>query len=375
MTSVVDSDRPGPSSTPSPSRVAAQRAASTPRHATPLKSETTTLKHLPIARPPTKSALLAGVVDNKKDLDEDQPDNRSSSLSELGDGSEGHDEPTPRPLVAHEFAENDSEAETERLENTPRKLTRTATDISIASDRTVERTPSKLAHSNIPDHDDSTPQSPLGSVHPSLVDPLNSGSTREKSAEPELGSVAELTGRKRKRSTTENSSVEDPVGAPARKRSSTAKSAAINGNPATTDHNPEQVDIEDELDHAEERIAELAQEDHELEAQQADIAAETVNELTTVARLPKQKQGRGRKGKRKAEAADTNNENIAHPESMDIDMEADHDDDDSSTLDEEGESKMPSSPTSTNNSAVAKKKGAIETLSRIEKRFRIFREK
>jgi NACalpha-BTF3-like transcription factor len=317
----------------------------------------------PTAADSTNTSEATASIEVRKDGDEDHPDNRSSSLSELGDASDVHDEPTPRPLVPTDFAENDSEAETERLDTTPRKLTRAPTDFSIASDHTFTRTPSKLVQSNTLNENILDPPSPLAATAPSVGDPADGEAGLDAlslAATAEIANIAELAGRKRKRSSAENSSVDEPAGAPARKRSSTAKTATINGNQALMNDSAEQSNLEEELDHAEERISELAQEDIELESQQADIAAETVGELTTVARLTKPKRGGGRKGKRKVDdTGDTASEILVPADTVDGEPEADNDDEDGGAVDEEA----------------TKKKAAIETLSKIEKKFRIFREK
>lgn len=290
-----------------------------------------------------------------------------------------HDEPTPRALVPADFAENDSEAETERLDTTPRKLTRVPTDFSIASDHTFTRTPSKLVQSNTLNDDVSEPPSPLAALVPSLGGPASGEAGLDAlslAATTEIAHIAELAGRKRKRSSAENSSADEPAGAPARKRSSTAKTATINGNQALLNDSPEPSTLEEELDHAEERISDLAHEDIELERQQADIAAETVGELTTVARLTKSKRGGGRKGKRKLdENGDAASEILAQADTVDGEAEADHDEEDGGSVDEEGEKKSQRPSFQANPCAATKKKAAIETLSKIEKKFRIFREK
>jgi hypothetical protein len=64
---------------------------------------------------------------------------------------------TLQPL---DMNEDDSEAETERLHNTPRKLARTATETSLLSESIYTRTPSKLTHSKTIEHDDSAPPTP-----------------------------------------------------------------------------------------------------------------------------------------------------------------------------------------------------------------------
>lgn len=99
----------------------------------------------------------------------------------------------------------------------------------------------------------------------------------------------------------------------------------------------ERVDADEELDNAEERLGEIAREGNDLEERQANLAAEAVSELATVAKHAKPRKG-GRRGKRKAE--DSNyayNDAVATTETVDGgDVEGDDNDEDSGTLDEEG---------------------------------------
>jgi hypothetical protein len=310
---------------------------------------------------------------------EDHPDNGSSSLSELGDASDDHSEPTPRPSVVPDPGDNDSEAETERLVNTPRKLTRTATNTSIASEHTFDRTPSKLAYSKTLEDDDSGPPTPSAVAEEVLaVDPTSGRAGLESLSILAISEAANLeaAGKKRKRSSLETSSADEPSEEPARKRSSTIRDTALNGSQDASIDAPEQVDVEEELDNAEERISQLAQEDAELEERQADVALEAVSELATVANLSKPRRG-GRKGKRKANNTASALAEAVAPAEDDVEGEGDNDEEDSAALDEGGKLFLGrASRTSANRScAAAKKKSAIDELAKIERKFKIFREK
>lgn len=331
---------------------------------------------------PTSNSLASAppfVDSNDVALDDmdDHADNRSSSLSELGTASDMHSVATPRPLTATNSVDNDSEAETERLEHTPRKLTRTATDASITTEILYERTPSKLVHSTTVetvDEDVSAPASPT----PALLRAVDTSSgnaaldTLSFLAASEANSL-ELAGKKRKRSSADMEPVTESTDEPARKRSSTDKQMAPNGIDEEMTDIPEQMDEEQRLDKSEERIAELAQEGAELEQRQADVATETIHEMATVAKLTKPRKGRGR-GKRKLE------DNAATPEGgtpteAQGEGDGDQEEEDSATLDEQG--KFPSSHFSYRLTVAlaAKKKTAIDELAKIEKKFKIFREK
>ncbi|KAH8732920.1 Sds3-like-domain-containing protein [Phaeosphaeriaceae sp. PMI808] len=294
---------------------------------------------------------------------DDIADNRSSSLSELGDASDDQSEPTPRPLPAEELDEDDSEAETERLETTPRKLARTGTDTSLVSEALYTRTPSKLAQSRTIDQDESAPPTPSIIADDAMMDktadaenPLHSLSL---AAASEAASF-EYVGSKRKRASAERSPFEvQDEDEPARKRSGTSKTPVTNGLPAGVADSSEQIDVEEELEVAEERLSQLAHEELELEERQANIAAETVGELTIVAKHTKPRKG-GRRGKRKAEESNfAPSEQFAAAEPQDAEAEDEMEEEHSAALDEE----------------VAKKKNAIDELAKIEKKFKLFREK
>lgn len=290
---------------------------------------------------------------------DDLADNRSSSLSELGDASDDQSEPTPRPLPVLDMEDDDSEAETERLEDTPRKLARTATDTSLA-EALYTRTPSKLMHSKTVDQDESSPQTP--SVITDVVEaveadnPLHSLSLIAASEAATL----EYAGKKRKRTSAEGTPVAEPAeDEPARKRSGTDRLSAANGSVTGVVDSSEQVDVEDELEIAEDRLSQLAHEELDLEERQADIAAGTVSELATVAKLTKPRKG-GRRGKRKAEDSNSAfSEQIARTDAPDAEGEDDNDEEHSAAIDEE----------------VVRKKNAIDELAKIEKKFKLFREK
>lgn len=275
---------------------------------------------------------------------DDQADNRSSSLSELGDASDEHSEPTPRPAPVADMNDNDSEAETERLEPTPRKLTRTATDTSLASEQMYQRTPSKLAHAKTIDQEDSAPPTPSITAEDATAEDKLEGSAAlqalSMAAASEAASLADISGKKRKRSSGENSSLEEQVDEPARKRSSTGKGSTLNGSREDMADASEQADAEEELDNAEERISQLAQEEMELEERQADIAVEAVSELAAVAKHAKPRKG-GRRGKRKAEDTVLTSDALVNIEAQE-EGDGDNEEDDSGALDEEGKCTMSS---------------------------------
>jgi hypothetical protein len=294
---------------------------------------------------------------------DDMADNGSSSLSELGDASDDQSAPTPRVAAAMDLDDEDSEAETERLEATPRKLTRTATDTSLFSEALYTRTPSKLAQSKMVNRDASSPPTPSVVVDDAALEeesleagnPLHSLSLVAASEAASL----EFAGRKRKRTSAEGTPVLDEQDEPARKRSGLVKALPPNGVSEDVADSSEQLDVEEELDMAEERLSHLAHEELELEERQATIAIEAIGELATVAKHTKPRKG-GRRGKRKAEDQSyAYGDHVASVEAPEVEGDDEHDEEHTAALDEE----------------VTKKKSAIDELAKIEKKFKLFREK
>ncbi|KAF2750848.1 hypothetical protein M011DRAFT_396191 [Sporormia fimetaria CBS 119925] len=312
---------------------------------------------------PNSGILASGPLPEDDTVTESRrPESRSSSLSELGDVSDDQYAPTPVAPAAAELTENDSEAETERLDNTPRRPQRTATAMSLASEQLYERTPSKLVHSIAADEDESAPASPTRTLQDS-VNPASGSAALDALSFLAANEAVnlELAGKKRKRPSVEEDALDRPVTEPARKRSSTEKGLSLNGARADIEENAEDVDMEEELDQAEERLSVLNEEGAELETRQAEVASETVNELATVAKLAKVRKGRGR-GKRKADNAVTVEAVMA--EAHNGLGDADNDDEESPSLDEECKHRI-----------APDRKAAIDGLARIERKFKIFREK
>jgi hypothetical protein len=294
---------------------------------------------------------------------DDVADNGSSSLSELGDASDDQSEPTPRQTPAADMDEDDSEAETERLDTTPRKLTRTVPEPSSLSEPAYTRTPSKLVHSKTIQDDDSAPPTPSAVADKAPIDvaatadnPLHSLSLI---ATTEAASL-EHASKKRKRTSAERSTTDDQdEEEPLRKRSEPVRSSALDGLADAAADRQGRMDAEEELDNAEENLSVLAREEMELEERQANVAAQTVNQMATVAKHAKPRKG-GRRGKRKTEDPSyAYTEPFAAAEPQDGEAECDPEDEDSAVLDEE----------------VTKKKIAIDELAKIEKKFKLFREK
>ncbi|KAF2009785.1 hypothetical protein BU24DRAFT_427802 [Aaosphaeria arxii CBS 175.79] len=318
---------------------------------------------LPVSDEPTLNSVSVNSLVGRDSID-DLQDNRSSSLSELGDASDEHSEPTPRAVGAIDLIDNDSEAETERLEQTPRKLTRTATNASLNSEQMYERTPSKLSHTKTVLQDSSVPPSPTSSVidEVDVIDVPTDGNAALRSlsfvAASEAASL-ELAGKKRKRSSAETSSADETATEKrARKRTSVEADLAHSGDREGVASSSAPVDIEEEIETAGERILQLAEKEMELEARQADVATEAVGELTTVAKLSKPRKG-GRRGKRKNDDIGGGVDVTSNLDSQELQGDAEQEEEDGSAMDEEA----------------SKKKTAIDELAKIERKFKIFREK
>ena len=182
----------------------------------------------------------------------------SSSLSDPEDNLDEHGDAIfyTQPLVATDGDPNDSEAETERLDNTPR--TERFAKTTQANDAST-RSPSKLAKELSPEVD-----SELVALAPP-VKPLND--TADRDNEPftihaDQSHSEEMIGRKRKRSSLSTSPLSEAPDndEPPRKRSQPTHSplpADDHVDDSPVSHDDEQNNVEDEEEHEEhEAVAE-----------------------------------------------------------------------------------------------------------------------
>ncbi|KAF2088137.1 hypothetical protein K490DRAFT_73112 [Saccharata proteae CBS 121410] len=284
-------------------RTSRSRSKTAPEHGGPtVTSRGETNEVLPTQARSTTGAVEVG-------------DDRSSSLSDLGESLEDRDEAALRTQGSPGVEENDSEAETERLENTPRKLTRTATDLTIRSVMTTD-----------PENHNTTSTRRAGT---DLSD--KSADTTTNEAEHADG---ETSPRKRKRSSSALSSLGDDVDAeqPDRKRSRSPRNSVLNGEDAMVDV-PEHA-IEDDDDHV---------------AKDVDGQAEDGNGEEQPAFAPEAKKGK------KAEV----NENAGDMPEDEEHAEGEMDLDDIGAMEEDRE----------------RKQNALENLNKIEKQFLAFQKK
>ncbi|KXL46955.1 hypothetical protein M433DRAFT_3597 [Acidomyces richmondensis BFW] len=249
-------DRTHPTSTPRPSvsplstNSKLNRSPTIPRHMAHTEAH--------LQEPAIHKA--AGVAE--AEVDSLDNDDRSSSLSEPEDDQDevmpeygtvnGMDE--LEPAVAHSSLDVDSEAETERLEQTPQKLRKHADSI--------RKTPSKLSYAATVEDDLSEPPSPL----PTGAEAASSTST------------IVTGGKKRKRSDTAESSL------------TSADSDDIGESPRKRNHeSPDELDPDQNEDIAETNGTADAQVEHLLESALLEEASRSPVVKTTKGKRGKQK--------------------------------------------------------------------------------------
>ncbi|KAL4888683.1 Sds3-like-domain-containing protein [Aspergillus ambiguus] len=133
------------------------------------------------------------LFDHQSLIDDD--DGRSSSLSEIDDMPSDYESPKPEKLAT----ENDSEAETERIEDSPNRFRPGATNI-VVSATGVNPSPSKLAQSTTYDdvEDDEEQVADDSPTKPRSKNPRVAGAADETPG-PDDSTLSEGTGKKRKR--------------------------------------------------------------------------------------------------------------------------------------------------------------------------------
>jgi len=197
-------------------------------------------------------------------------DDRSSSLSDPDDGIDDR-------IVVHveEFTQNevDSEAETERLEKTPRKATGT-------QQVHAEKSPSKLAQEVLADADSSEPAEVNDSTATPSIENVESPSRKRKRALSEPSSLSEIDVSQRppKRSQSPRERVDEDD----------AQNDAVNHTSRSSLGREEEVDQPEEV----------AIEEEDRETLRGEAGDEDIDQREQP-HLPVIKVGRGKKGKRK----------------------------------------------------------------------------
>ena len=309
----------------------------------------------------------------------DVADSRSSSLSDIEDA---HDE---RPMTSPDFPatkleadpENDSEAETERLDQlTPKPRRGTLGDGMFAG----EKTPSALSRQIDIDSDMDEEASPSAQAHTGdFEDELDDD---DEPSEP----LADIRSqRKRKRSSSDGSPLSDAmdVDEPARKRAHPL--GRDEGDEFAEDEEDNEAIVDEDADPAEDTIPA-----GESELRNGDLREDDVEEAPAEASRPTRPM-KGKKGKRKGkkikgadnEAANAVDEGAAvadgeTEEAVDQEAEGEVEEEDSTAVDEERMFKT--SPTDRSGQLTeialgARKKNAMDGLLEIEKLFIAFRQK
>ncbi|KAK7540772.1 uncharacterized protein J3D65DRAFT_252851 [Phyllosticta citribraziliensis] len=319
---------------------------------------------------PTFGERLDDTPDLGRDTRNDHYDNflgdeGSSSLSEPEESVEGREDEIHRANEASPDAEeNDSEAETERIDNTPRKLARTVTDVTNGSDGPAERTPSKLARGLSVDmhHSKPKPSAEQAAIHSEVGDDSDDDvvlpdASRDIEADADNGSVGDGVERKRKRSSSALSSIGDGLDTdqPAPKRHSSARPYETNGDQMEVDEPEVQQTVEDDTVHKE---AEAQAEDEDSGEGAAARVAEPAEEAPAASKKAKGKRGQ-RKG-RKGRPTEKEDQTATPAEVEDEDgAEGEIDAEEAGMIEEERD----------------RKHNALEALNRIERQFLTFQKK
>ncbi|OJD29262.1 transcriptional regulatory protein dep1 [Diplodia corticola] len=294
----------------------------------------------------------------------DVGDEGSSSLSEPEESIEDRDEAVLRDVASPAAEENDSEAETERIDSTPRKSTRTATDVTNGAEG---RSPSKLAKVAVTAEPENLSQSPALPTRQRKAnsddddlsdedDELPAESKHNAEADAEDSASPEGSERKRKRSSSALSSIADDLDneQPSRKRPSPTRPVELNGDPMDVDGEGEEPVAEERGDHTPKEIEEPLAEGDDNE----ETAQEATNDVSAGSKKSKGKKGqrKGRKGK-----SQDNDEHAAMPQEAEDDEahEAELEGEDSTLIEEER----------------GRKHNALEELNKIEKQFLAFQKK
>jgi hypothetical protein len=223
-------------------------------------------------------------------------DSRSSSLSDIEDGLYNEQLESINPELRKAPVEVDSEAETERMEESPSKV-QPQNDIYLSSG-TQEKSPSKLIYStnaadieNERDQSDSPEQAGQvsnGSNSANKTNIVLSPNTKSRALSP----PPDMAGKKRKRASAgdSNGSSDTDSDRPLRKRTGSIKSDA-NGN------NADEMDVDDDVDDDARPAEVLDEEAHEDEVPEDEGLVDELDESDQKQTEANSKNGK--KGKRK----------------------------------------------------------------------------
>lgn len=302
-------------------------------------------------------------------------DARSSSLSDLDDTNEDRTaESVSKAQTRSNDEEFDSEAETERLEKTPRKANASHNN-NIGARNGVEKTPSKLAHEVILDGTGEIPVRATGSpisLIPSPITPVQELADLDRTARSDRDS--ESPSRKRKRSVSATSSISE-ADIPLAKRANATKYNLEALAPST-----ESLDLPQDYGNGTMKEAIVPDEPA---ADGAEHAEEELDATPAGRTAPLKGKKGGKKGKRKGKKGNNGNDSEAVGEPVEPmadfepePVEAEVEDEEDSSRDEERTLRHDLGHCAgANFPAGVRKQHAFDALRKIEKEFHAFREK
>jgi hypothetical protein len=312
---------------------------------------TTTAPTIVIQR---ESIVAGGGLDSLQEQASNRSDAETSSLSELAEGTEDHDDPMDFSEAPQSPEEVDTEAETERLEVTPRKAPTGDTGRMRRANEIVERTPSKLARTTAADDAGSLLSSPVLSTADQddalSFDENNAPRHLDtQSVASDMDSVTGPLSRKRKRQELEmdNDVSISEREEPARKRSGSSKVTTLNegkDKAAKISDASTQAEIEEDLEPKDGGVDTQptdAQDNVEQMEDNVETGEEAAEEAQQSSRAPKSRRGK-RKGKRVVET--TEKEEVPpsprETDEVEIGQEGEVEEEDNGAIEEQGKSSV-----------------------------------
>ena len=318
----------------------------------------------------TPAGADTSITNGEQNLPFAMDDDRSSSLSEIDDVSENEPSDYEPAKPEKPTLENDSEAETERLEESPNNV-RLKRDIVVSAGG-YEPSPSKLAQSTTYDDVDEEDE-PVADDSPSKPRSKNSiPEVAEESLAADDATGSDSASRKRKRlGSVDDTGADFGEDEPLKKRRGSVKSELSDPPPDGSPLSPEP------------------------EPEPAEEIPKHIQDLTPAEEIPEPdlptvpvKTKKGKKGKRRTRRARDADEEVEgaaetegaddHPPDDEDGAEREEPDDAETAAKHEEECKSDRtlmSPTSNHNCIATKKMSAMESLSELEREFATLRDK
>ena len=295
--------------------------------------------------------------DENDEIDEvdEIDDTRSSSLSDIEDNQEDEvGAQAEEEMSLHHPAADDSEAETERLHDSPSKVFKSR---KMSLHVPFERSPSKLANTDLATGGDVEVDSESGISSPgsSDVECLSVGSDDEEPEREERELSLSVLKRKRAKNSASDSDEEDHR---ARKRTGSIKSELNVIETASDEGNLSEQEIEPAEDIQDDQIAEVAEVNVEIQLQE-DIQAVEEGQPTSI-KKSKSKKSKAKPRRTRADVMD------GRPL---VDNREETEDDDALEDEEDAEA------TARTEEEVAKRSAAMEALAALEKNFAMLRDR